>query len=163
MALKNIVRETAEKRWSSVGRSYCNQDAHSSASAEHRFFFAASLPCYLRDRRDRNFDNISLATSIPEAKVTASAGYTTRDAKLCHRYDIHGDAFEAQYLGRTSERGECLIESQLLPRTKFLSDDDEIMLEDESGRVRLVGQIMEDRKYPLVTGTSSFPSYHTIL
>lgn len=29
------------------------------------------------------------------------------------------------------------------------------MLEDESGRVRLVGQIMEDRKYPLVTGEPS--------
>lgn len=30
------------------------------------------------------------------------------------------------------------------------------MLEDESGRVRLVGQIIEDRKYPLVTGEARF-------
>jgi hypothetical protein len=27
------------------------------------------------------------------------------------------------------------------------------MLEDESGRVRLVGKIIEERKFPLVTGT----------
>ena len=29
------------------------------------------------------------------------------------------------------------------------------MLEDESGRVRLVGQVIEDRKFPLVTGGPS--------
>ncbi|CAD6580503.1 MAG: hypothetical protein CYPHOPRED_001242 [Cyphobasidiales sp. Tagirdzhanova-0007] len=38
------------------------------------------------------------------------------------------------------------------PRPKFLSDDDEVMLEDESGRVRLVGKVVEERKFPLVTG-----------
>ncbi|KAL7004740.1 DNA polymerase delta small subunit Cdc1 [Cystobasidiomycetes sp. EMM_F5] len=38
------------------------------------------------------------------------------------------------------------------PRPKFLSDDDEVMLEDESGRVRLIGKIIEERKFPLVTG-----------
>lgn len=38
------------------------------------------------------------------------------------------------------------------PRAKFLSDDDEVMLEDESGRVRLVGKVIEERKFSLVTG-----------
>ncbi|KAK4056175.1 DNA polymerase delta small subunit Cdc1 [Microbotryomycetes sp. JL221] len=39
------------------------------------------------------------------------------------------------------------------PRRKFNSQNDEVMLEDESGRIRLIGQVIQDQLGTFVTGT----------
>lgn len=38
------------------------------------------------------------------------------------------------------------------PRPKICSKDDVIYLEDDSGRIQLVGDLIESREWPLVTG-----------
>lgn len=80
---------------------------------------------------------------------------------------LHGDALESQYFGRYRERCTFpfLVYSNLVltwlyslkhsipappPREKIYSSDDQITLEDESGRIQLAGEkIMNER---LVTG-----------
>lgn len=160
MALKHVVKENAERRWKDVGEQFVLQS---------RLLSSLTRPLTL----SYPLRTSPLSPQEPyERQIATGPRHQAWFSVFCHRNYLYGDATQAKHPGRAESRGKaCIVtwrtrltdspfQQHLAvppPRQKFLSDDDEVMLEDESGRVRLVGKIIEERKFPLVTGKIHVP------